>query len=386
MAQSLAMTAISRLRGAATHSCGGHWRRLFSRSPAACAPLLGHFHHPTPTPPSPKTLAPFPGVPPSASASASASAPAFQPLTSSSPRLSLDFIPPGFSLFDSHLGLLVLLKETEPYSYLKHPQILVCDPVSRRTALLPPGMVTCTFSKLVSVVILSRDADGPAGSGLCFRAAVVTLEDTTLRAFVATFRDGKCHWECLLRSQARCNVDQLERHCVRASRYLIWHIRDEGAVLTFDPETLEFGFVLAPPALDMGDHFVKYRVGVMPDGRFCFGSMSMDHENLELRVLGPEPKDGQNVWVLEREVCLLQAFDEMPQLPSSFIARCKCTWLSDMDAGRTGRVFIGTSGYGHYSYHLDSRKLEPLVTDDGEEYGHPMFAYFSFPGSEAGSD
>ncbi|XBJ10383.1 uncharacterized protein [Aegilops tauschii subsp. strangulata] len=384
MAQSLAMTAICRLRGAATHSCGGHWRRLFSRSPAACAPLLGHFHHPTPTPPSPKTPAPFPAVPPSASASASA--PAFQPLTSSSPRLSLDFIPPGFSLFDSHLGLLVLLKETEPYSYLKHPQILVCDPVSRRTALLPPGMVTCTFSKLVSVVILSRDADDPAGSGLRFRAAVVTLEDTTLRAFVATFRDGKCHWECLLRSQARCNVDQLERHCVRASRFLIWHIRDEGAVLTFDPETLEFGFVLAPAALDMGGHFLKYRVGLMPDGRFCFGSMSRDHENLELRVLGPEPKDGENVWVLEREVCLLQAFDEMPQLPSSFIARRKCTWLSDMDAGRTGRVFIGTSGYGHYSYHLDTRKLERLVMDDGEQYGHPMFAYFSFPGSEGGSD
>nr|XP_020154087.2 uncharacterized protein LOC109739385 [Aegilops tauschii subsp. strangulata] len=267
-----------------------------------------------------------------------------------------------------------------------HPQILVCDPVSRRTALLPPGMVTCTFSKLVSVVILSRDADDPAGSGLRFRAAVVTLEDTTLRAFVATFRDGKCHWECLLRSQARCNVDQLERHCVRASRFLIWHIRDEGAVLTFDPETLEFGFVLAPAALDMGGHFLKYRVGLMPDGRFCFGSMSRDHENLELRVLGPEPKDGENVWVLEREVCLLQAFDEMPQLPSSFIARRKCTWLSDMDAGRTGRVFIGTSGYGHYSYHLDTRKLERLVMDDGEQYGHPMFAYFSFPGSEGGSD
>jgi hypothetical protein len=42
-------------------------------------------------------------------------------------------------------------------------------------------------------------------------------------------------------------------------------------------------------------------------------------------------------------------------------------------------VFIASFGYGRFSYHMDTGKLECLSTDDGMQYGHPIFPYFSAP-------
>jgi hypothetical protein len=57
------------------------------------------------------------------------------------------------------------------------------------------------------------------------------------------------------------------------------------------------------------------------------------------------------------------------------VKRIICTWCSDIDAERTGKVFIQTWSYGHYSFHMETCKLECLVTDDGKDYGHPIYAY-----------
>ena len=41
----------------------------------------------------------------------------------------------------------------------------------------------------------------------------------------------------------------------------------------------------------------------------------------------------------------------------------------------TGKVFIRTWGYGRYSFHMETGKLERLAMEDGKEYGDPMYAY-----------
>jgi hypothetical protein len=51
-------------------------------------------------------------------------------------------------------------------------------------------------------------------------------------------------------------------------------------------------------------------------------------------------------------------------------------WITDIDAGRTGKLFIQMSGYGRYSFDLKTRKLERLVMKGGMEYGDPIYAYF----------
>ncbi|CAN6181745.1 unnamed protein product [Urochloa humidicola] len=82
-------------------------RRLLSSSSAAAAAsprLLGYFHQPGTT----VCLNDY--------RSSTPSAPVFEPIdASTSPRLSLDFIPVdtaacGFTLYDSHRGLLLLLR------------------------------------------------------------------------------------------------------------------------------------------------------------------------------------------------------------------------------------------------------------------------------------
>ncbi|KAL6598076.1 hypothetical protein ACP70R_046497 [Stipagrostis hirtigluma subsp. patula] len=97
-------------------------RRLLSSDAGASPPLLGHFHQPRPTTDLPDFMRPR-----------RPSAPTFVPAAASSPRLSLDFLPVdvsvGFSLYDSHLGLLLLLQgcNTRPMSMALHSGPL-CHP------------------------------------------------------------------------------------------------------------------------------------------------------------------------------------------------------------------------------------------------------------------
>uniref|UniRef100_A0A0A9C514 DUF1618 domain-containing protein n=1 Tax=Arundo donax TaxID=35708 RepID=A0A0A9C514_ARUDO len=118
---------------------------------------------------------------------------------------------------------------------------------------------------------------------------------------------------------------------------------------------------------DLG--FPSYRVGEMPDdGRLCFATLDSQVLRLCARRTGGDD-DG---WMLERELCLSEVLGSVTDRPI-------CTWLADIDAGRTGKVFIRSFGYGHFSYDMDTGKLDPLTTDDGKDYGHPIFAYFAAP-------
>jgi hypothetical protein len=72
-----------------------------------------------------------------------------------------------------------------------------------------------------------------------------------------------------------------------------------------------------------------------------------------------------------------EVLDTVPALPKDLDVRHFRLWLGDMDAGRTGRVFINTMGYGNFSYHMETRRLESLTREDGMTFGHPIFAYFS---------
>uniref|UniRef100_A0ACD5YJC1 Uncharacterized protein n=1 Tax=Avena sativa TaxID=4498 RepID=A0ACD5YJC1_AVESA len=135
---------------------------------------------------------------------------------------------------------------------------------------------------------------------------------------------------------------------------------------------------LPPPAMMWGvDENRKYRIGEMPgDGQLCVASLEEDAMMLCVRGKG---KGSDNGWVLERYTPMREVFDTVPGLPKHPLARRAKLWLSDIDAGRTGRLFVHTIGYGSFAYHMDTGKLDCLATEDGLAYGRPIFAYFSAP-------
>uniref|UniRef100_A0A0E0QNQ5 F-box protein AT5G49610-like beta-propeller domain-containing protein n=1 Tax=Oryza rufipogon TaxID=4529 RepID=A0A0E0QNQ5_ORYRU len=364
--------------------------RLFSHSSASASLplLLGHFHHPRPVPPrgSPGDLNMAPNVP------------AFQPLTPSSPRFSLDFVPDlsRFTILDSHLGLLLLRRHDD-----HGDAFLACDPVSRRHALFhpPPTMGRYSGGTVFSAALLSREADA---GGLRFEAVCVAVDADAPRAWVATCRDGDCRWRALPRSRdVAIEFDPywLESHCVRAAGSLYWHICNNPCALALDAATLQFSFLRAPAAMWDSTTHHKYRVGESPvDGRLCLASLERDGFQLWVRGSGEGSDHG---WVLERHVRMQELWPHcdpfcscnvcaqgvrsgkslptVPWLPRDILIRHAHMWLSDIDAGRTGKVFIASFGYGRFSYHMDTGKLECLSTDDGMQYGHPIFPYFSAP-------
>ncbi|EAZ08344.1 hypothetical protein OsI_30599 [Oryza sativa Indica Group] len=331
------------------------FRRLFSSHSAAPAPppLLGHFHHPAPVPPR--------GCPPRPHTLLTV--PAFQPLitaASSSPRrLSLDFVPDlsHFVLLYSHLGLL-LLRHRE-----RHDAFLVCDPVSRRHVLFhPPPVDEYSSGGIFSAALLSRE-DAAAGNpgataGAAFRGR---LRRRQPRPPVAIEFDP----------------DLLECLTVRAAGSLYWHIRNNSWTLALDTATLQFSFLRAPAAMWDSTSHHRYRVGEMPasDGRLCVASLEPPGL-LELWVRG-SGECSDHGWVMERRVRMLEVLDAVPWLPRNVLLRHLVLWLSDIDAGRTGKVFIATAGFGRFSYHLDTGEMECLATEDGMEYGQPIFPYIS---------
>ncbi|CAL5080557.1 unnamed protein product [Urochloa decumbens] len=286
----------------------------------------------------------------------------FEPAAASSPRLSLDFLPVdlsylGFSLADSHLGLVLLRQPTLDGA----PNFLVCDPVSRRHSLLPPlPAAACTDNgKFFAPAILSH----ATGRRFEFDAVCATVDAERPRAWVASFRDSGCSWRALPRSgEVWINVDPywLEQRCVHAAGSVYWHICGCQHALALDAATMAFSLMRVPDFIweDLGHP--KYRVGETPDGRL----------------------DG---WVMERELCLRNALNAVPGLAEHPLRESEFSyWISDVDPGRTGRVFIRTLGCGRFSCHMDTGKLESLLTDDGMEYGDPILAYFAVPNE--GSD
>jgi hypothetical protein len=127
----------------------------------------------------------------------------------------------------------------------------------------------------------------------------------------------------------------------------------------------------------LADQYDKYRVGETPeDGRLCLLGTDSYSNKLQLWVRG-EARCSDNGWILKRNVMDMRVvWEAVPGLPTDWAQRIFNLWPSDMDAGRTGKVFSQTLGYGRYSLHLDTGKMERLETKDGKEYGHPIYAYF----------
>uniref|UniRef100_A0A453L7P9 DUF1618 domain-containing protein n=2 Tax=Aegilops tauschii subsp. strangulata TaxID=200361 RepID=A0A453L7P9_AEGTS len=326
----------------------------------------GHFYHPM-CPQDPQAFQ----LPPPA-------APAFQPLTASSPRLSLDFLPDIFdyTLYDSHRGLLLLRRKPR----FDTRGFLVCDPISRRHALLPsPPISSLNGGHVFGSALLSRGAADPDG-GLRFEVLCVALDVDRPRAWVASFRDGWCRWNALPRSRG-VTVDfdamRFERICVHAAGGMYWHILSSPYALALDAATMEFSFLRAPEMMwgELDGHH-KYRMGEVPeDGRLCVASLEQQH-GLQMCVRG----NGDNGWVLERRIPMDEVFDTVPSLPKDPVVRHARLLLGDVDRGRTGRVFINTIGFGNFSYDMNTKKLEYLAAEeDGMTFGHPVFAYFSTP-------
>ncbi|KAL6598059.1 hypothetical protein ACP70R_046480 [Stipagrostis hirtigluma subsp. patula] len=356
-------------RAAAAAACFNLPRRLLSTS-ASPPRLLGHFHHPGMT----KDIAgrimcptrTAPGV-------------RFEPLAAAAaaePRLSLDYLPfdpaRGFSLYDSHRGLLLLRQPTA----LGSPAFLVCDPVSRRHALVPPlpKKAITGDSEFFGPALLSR-----AGARFEFDAVCVTVDARRPRAWVTSFRGDGCRWEALPRSRdVEIDFDPVwvEQRCVHAAGSLYWHICGSHSVLAMDMATMKFSYMRLPAPVWDDFSRARCRVGETPDGRLCVGAL--EHKKLRLCVRGPGSHGG---WVLEREMSLSSELDAVPGLPEKMLRHNYyfSYWLSDIDAGRTGRVFIRTLGCGRFSYDMDTGALMRLMTDDGLEYGDPILAYFAPP-------
>jgi hypothetical protein len=232
-------------------------RRLLSHSAATSSPssLLGYFSHPF-HPRDPKVPNPYRHPP--------TTAPTFHPLTASSPRLSLDFLPDISDLFlsDSHLGLLLLRHKADDLDSCNR-SFLVCDPLSRRHALLPPPPFD-RFSggKVVGVALLSRAA--AAAGGLQFEVVYVAVDGDRPRAWVGSFRYGWCRWNALPRSREVAidfDLMRFERICVHAAGGMYWHILGSHFVLALDAATMELS-CLPPLAIMCGaDERRKYRIG-----------------------------------------------------------------------------------------------------------------------------
>lgn len=176
----------------------------------------------------------------------------------------------------------------------------------------------------------------------------------------------------------------LEYLAVRAAGSLYWHICYNPCALALDTATLEFSFLRVPAMMfDGTSNTHKCRIGEMPeDGRLCVGSVERQELLLCVRGSGDGSDNG---WVVERRVRIREVLDGVPWIPKNSFLRHFNLWLRDIDAGRTGKVFIGTLGYGIFSYDLNTGKLENLATEDGMQYGHPILPYFSAP-VDAGSD
>ncbi|XP_047046701.1 uncharacterized protein LOC124651702 [Lolium rigidum] len=348
------------------------WRRVAARCLPRAPPLLGYFFHPVNTPPPP------PIRPPPTHYDA-----VFAPLDPSSPRLSLDFAPEAsrFELYDCHQGLLLLEPTVSlPKSIL--PRLLVLDPASRRSVLLPPPPRDTvpddrrwrSSRYYIGSALLSRAHP----SKLCFEAVCFAIDDGHPRAWVASVDSGDCSWRALARDMdAQVDFDPhwFKRSCVHAAGKMYWHICNSGRVLVLDPATLRFSYLLAPA--ELADNFCTYRIAETPeDGRLCIMAMASRAKQLQLWVRG-EARCSDNGWLLERDIMDMRVvWDALPGLPTDWAKRVFNVWPSDMDAGRTGKVFIQTFGYGRYSLHLDTGKMERLETKDGKEYGHPIYAYF----------
>uniref|UniRef100_A0A0E0LZ01 F-box domain-containing protein n=1 Tax=Oryza punctata TaxID=4537 RepID=A0A0E0LZ01_ORYPU len=346
------------------------WRRAAARCVEGTPPpLLGYFFHPADTPLTAQIVASSGALHPAA----------FAPLDASSPRLSLDGLgggTKGFSIYDVHLGLVLLLPESLPSGIL--PRILVLDPASRRRALLPqpprdalPGDRWRGRRHIVGAAVLSRAHP----SRLCFDAVCLTVDDEHPRAWVASYRDGECSWRALpqdTRVTVAFDPFWFEGRCVHAAGDIYWHICNSGRLLKLDPATLNFSYLLAPS--ELGDRNKKFRIGEAPeDGRL--GMATVEDQELQFWVRG-EANWSDNGWFLQKRMNMRKVFDTVPGLPRDKVSRIICIWLSDIDAGRTGKLFIKTEGYGRYSFHMDTAKLERLATEDGKEYGHPIYAYF----------
>uniref|UniRef100_A0ACD5XK24 Uncharacterized protein n=1 Tax=Avena sativa TaxID=4498 RepID=A0ACD5XK24_AVESA len=336
------------------------WRRVASRCCTRAPPLLGYFFHPT------------------RHTDRTYSDAVFAPLDGSVPRLSLDFAPDAsdFQVYDSHQGLLLLEPAVKlPKGVL--PRFLVLDPATRRRELLPPpprdsvpeNRPWRSSRYYVGSALLSRAHP----SKLFFEAICFAIDGGHPRAWVASVDDGECRWRALPRDDdVVVDFDPwlFEARCVHAAGKIYWHICNSRRLLVLDPSTLKFSYLPVPDVL----RTAKYRVGETPeDGRLCF--VTDAGRQLQLWVRG-EAKWSEKGWLLERKIVDLRVLcDMIPGLPRHPLFRTLSVWPSDMDAGRSGKVFISTMGHGRFSFHLNTGKMERLSTESGMDYGHPIFAY-----------
>ncbi|CAM0950801.1 unnamed protein product [Alopecurus aequalis] len=345
------------------------WRRVASRCLPRSAPLLGHFFHPT-----------DPSLPPPEPFCKHIHTPAvFAPLDAFSPRLSLDFAVDAdrFVLLDCHQGLLLLEQDIELPDGI-FPRFLVLDPATRRRALLPPVAARSSQRRsswhYVGSALLSRAHP----SRLCFEAVCFAIDGGHPRAWVASFNDGKCIWRALPPVlDIRIDFDPwwFEGSCVHAAGKIYWHICNSIRLLALDPATLLFSYMLVPDTL--AEH-CTFRVGETPeDGRLCILAVSHKGTQLQLWVRS-KARRSDNGWLLERDIMDMDVvYDAVPGLPKDDqLQRHVRVWPGGLDPGRTGKAFIRTWGYGRYSLHLETGKMERLATRRGKDYGHPMFAYF----------
>uniref|UniRef100_A0A0E0B0C5 F-box domain-containing protein n=1 Tax=Oryza glumipatula TaxID=40148 RepID=A0A0E0B0C5_9ORYZ len=271
------------------------WHRVAARCvTAAPPPLLGYFFHPADTPLTAHIVAPIAALHPAA----------FAPLDSSSspfsPRLSLHGLgsggTKGFTIYDVHLGLVLLLP-----------------------ASLPSGVLSRILRGLwhiVGAAVLSRAHP----SRLCFDAVCLTVDDEHPRAWVASYRGGECSWRALPQDTGvtvAFDPFWFEGRCVHAAGDIYWHICNSGRLLKLDPTMLTFSYLLAPS--ELGDRNKKFRIGEAPeDGRLDMAAM--EDQEMQFWVRG-EASGSDNGWFLQKRMNMRKVFDTVPGLPRDKLSR-----------------------------------------------------------------
>ncbi|KAM0918769.1 hypothetical protein ACQ4PT_008668 [Festuca glaucescens] len=260
---------------------------------------------------------------------------------------------------------LLLLEPSESVPKVILPRFLVLDPATRRrTVLPPPPRDTVPDDRrwrssryYVGSALLSRTHP----TKLCFEAVCFAIDGGHPRAWVASVDDSNCRWRALPRDeQVLVDFDPywFEGRAVHAAGKIYWHICQSSRLLVLDPSTLSFSYLPVPGELFAHNRNPKYRIGETPDGRLCL--VTDAEQQLQLWVRGK----GDKGWILERKIVdLLLLCDKLRGrgLPVDPMLRTLCVWPSDMDAGRTGKVFIKTWGFGRFSFHMDTGKMEAPV-------------------------
>ncbi|KAG8056481.1 hypothetical protein GUJ93_ZPchr0002g23523, partial [Zizania palustris] len=253
-------------------------------------------------------------------------------------RFSLEYLPGGSSpweLIDSHRSLLLLAKARSAHRRRSFPDLVVCEPVTRRFKLIPrmeemkhqhclavflhdhhypttmDARACSSMSTYRVICVVYIECDGVSNGLGAVRACVFDPNRSTRRS-TWNQRPHATRWYMVKpsRAMARCGVHLRGTDSVRflghAARAWFWSITDDDTMLVLDECTAEFEILRLPECIRGSElRVVVDGDGDQYNGKLCV--ICLDRGN-QLRVFATWRRDhGNGEWVLEKSLRLAAA-------------------------------------------------------------------------------